>query len=608
MKLSLLKEKFKLFIVFSSINFVLTLILSFLYIFVSKRTFVEFLFLIFALFSNTFMIYIAIFLISFLLVFLPFKKYFLIILFSVFNMTIIVDIILYKFWGFHINSMVINLLVTPGGIDTLNQSWNVKLYFWSIFLFLVLLEYFIFKFSIKIYQKNNFLKFLKKAILFLFFCLFVDKISFAISNLYDYIPVIKNKDVFPLYQPLTVRRFVNKYLGFNLNKPVERIIDEGYSNLNYPLKEIKFKSSNKNYNILIIVVDSMRYDMFDSEILPNIYQFSKKSIVFKNHYSGGNATRFGIFSIFYGIYGNYWFSVLGERKSPVMIDILKKKGYDIRVFASSKITFPEFNKTCFINVPVENIFDEPKKGDGDQRDFETTQKFVDYITKKEKNNPFFSFIFFDASHGSYDYFLEFEKFKPSYGVNLLKLSKENIRPLFNKYKNSIHFNDFLIGKMLKALQENKYLKNTIIIITGDHGEPFMDKGYYGHNHSYSKEETSVPLIFYHPDLKPQIITYKTSHFDIVPTIMEILGVKNPKTEYSHGFGLFEKDKWKYIPVFSWSECGIIFDDYTYVLPLTTYGGRIKKYRNIDWQEVEFNVNEILPIIIDFKKELVKFKN
>ncbi|MEF3279799.1 MAG: sulfatase-like hydrolase/transferase [Elusimicrobiota bacterium] len=600
------KEKFYIFILFLLINFILTLTLSFSYVFISKRTLIEFLFLIFALFSNTFMIYFALFLISSLFLFLPFFQYLLISLFSIYHMAFVIDIILYRFWGFHINSMVINLLTTPGGIDTLNQSWNVKLYFWMIFLGLILAEYFIFRFSVMICQKNNFLKFLKRAVLFLFFCVFIDKFSFAISNLYDYTPVIKNRDLFPLYQPLTIRSFANKYLGFNLNKPVEKFIDSSYSNLIYPKSEIRLKKTDRDYNFLIIVADSMRYDMLDEEVVPNIFELSKKSIVFKNHYSGGNATRFGIFSIFYGLYGNYWFNMVGEKRAPVMMEALRKKGYDMRVFASSKVTFPEFNKTCFVNIPDGNIFDEPKKGNGAQRDFEVTEKFIDYIQKREKNNPFFGFIFFDAPHGSYDYFPEFEKFKPSYGVNLLRLNKENVKPLFNKYKNSIHFDDFLIGKILKLLKEKKYLKDTIIIITADHGEPFLERGYFGHNHSYSKEEVSVPFVFYHPDLKPQALEHKTSHFDIVPTIMEIIGAENPKYDYSHGFGLFEKNKWKYIPVFSWNDCAIIFDDYSYVLPLTSYGGRIKKIRNEDWQEVEFKKEEIPPLIVNFNKDLTRF--
>ncbi len=45
--------------------------------------------------------------------------------------------------------------------------------------------------------------------------------------------------------------------------------------------------------------------MLDPEIMPELWKFSKKWGVFTNHYSGGNASRFGIFTLLYGINGTY---------------------------------------------------------------------------------------------------------------------------------------------------------------------------------------------------------------------------------------------------------------------------------------------------------------
>lgn len=598
-----LKERLIWFKYFIFLNFFLTFFLGIFYITNSKNVFSGYLFSFFALVSNTFLIYIVLSIISFILLLIPFGNLLLIPLFSLIHIANVIDIVLYKFWDFHINSMVINILTTPGGIETLNQSWNIKLYFLIFCLIFFLVEIFAYFLSKKLLEKKFEIK-LKKILIILLILVFIDKFGFAISSLYNYTPVTKTREIFPLYQPLTIRSFANKYLGFDLKRDV-KIVDDKNIFLDYPKKELRLKQVSKKYNIIYLVVDSMRYDMLDKDIMPYTWEFSKNAIVFKNHYSGGNATRFGIFSMFYGIYGNYWFKMVGERRSPLFIDVLKRLNYNTGIFATAKLTFPEFTNTCFVNISKNDIYDEPEGKTLYEKDSNLCNKVIEYINSKKNKGYFFVFAFFDSTHGAYDYPQELEKFKPSYGVNLLKLNKENIKSLFNKYKNSVYFEDHLIAKIIESLKNNSLLKNTIIIITGDHGEPFMERGYYGHNHSFSKEEVSVPLVFYHPDLKPSVVNYRTSHLDLVPTLMKMLGVENEPSDYSHGFGLFES-KWDYIPVFSWNIASLVFDRYTIVMPLASYGGRVKIYDNETWQEIKLDSKEYIKYFYGFREKYGRF--
>jgi len=54
---------------------------------------------------------------------------------------------------------------------------------------------------------------------------------------------------------------------------------------------------------------------------------------------------------------------------------LKKLDYKFKIYAAVKLSFPEFNKTCFVNVPNEDIYDEPKAKDKVGRDAEIAGKF-----------------------------------------------------------------------------------------------------------------------------------------------------------------------------------------------------------------------------------------
>ena len=349
----------------------------------------------------------------------------------------------------------------------------------------------------------------------------------------------------------------------------------------------------------------MRADMLKPEIMPETWALGKKAAVFENHYSGGNCTRFGIFSLLYGIYGNYWFPMLGEHRGPVLIDVLKNQGYDLRVFATAKLSFPEFNKTCFVAVPREGIYDEPKGGDTAERDKDISDRFTDYLKARPARKPYFAFIFYDASHGSYAYLPGFEKFTPSFSVSQLEVSKANVGGLFNKYKNSIRFDDSLVGGIIKAVRAAGGLKDTVVLVTGDHGEAFLERGRYGHNQGYSPEEVRVPLVLYVPGRAAERVRDITSHMDIVSTLLPLAGVKNPASDYSSGTSLFKRARRDFVPSASWDSAAIITGTATLEMPLEAYKGGIKVY-DAQYREVPKGAAGFSPLILQFQKEAKRF--
>ena len=123
-----------------------------------------------------------------------------------------------------------------------------------------------------------------------------------------------------------MKRTIQK-MGFKPARKSQEMqtVDAG-SGLLYPREELKFSNPPKPLNVLMIVVDSWRYDMLQPDVTPNIWKFAGGSWVFNQHNSAGNCTRFGIFSLFYGLYGTYWHSFLAEQRGPVLIKELKKTG------------------------------------------------------------------------------------------------------------------------------------------------------------------------------------------------------------------------------------------------------------------------------------------
>lgn len=101
--------------------------------------------------------------------------------------------------------------------------------------------------------------------------------------------------------------------------------------------------------------------------------------------------------------------------------------------------------------------------------------------------------------------------------------------------------DSLIGHVLNKLSDKGMLENTVVLITGDHGQEFNEnkKNYWGHSANYSDWQIRVPLVFYYPNIEGgKKYSHMTTHYDITPTLMRrFLGVKNPSEDYSMGYDL-----------------------------------------------------------------------
>jgi membrane-anchored protein YejM (alkaline phosphatase superfamily) len=53
---------------------------------------------------------------------------------------------------------------------------------------------------------------------------------------------------------------------------------------------------------------------------------------------GGNGTRMALFSMFYGLYGPYWFDFLNTRRSPVLMDVLQQQKYQMSMYTSARFS------------------------------------------------------------------------------------------------------------------------------------------------------------------------------------------------------------------------------------------------------------------------------
>lgn len=371
-----------------------------------------------------------------------------------------------------------------------------------------------------------------------------------------YTQITKQVRYLPAYKPLTAKKLLVK-LGLASKETDQNTLKAGSgSALNYPLETIRCSGSQSGgaMNLLLIVIDSWRFDAMSPQITPNIWQVSQNGLKFDNHYSSGNGTRFGIFGLFYGIYGTYWHSILAEEKSPVLMRELVRQNYRMAIYGSAPLINPEFDRTVFADI--RNSIELRQTGGGSvENDLTITDKMVTFIASHKKSEPFFGFLFFDAPHvaGHPDSVTPFKPFLKE--VNHLTLNNDTDPvPYFNKYKNAVYYNDILIGRVLEQLKKSGLYDNTAVLITGDHGEEFNDlkMNYWGHVGNFSHFQTQTPLVIHWPGKSAATYTHTTSHLDIAPTLMkDLLNCRTDPSKFSNGRNLLDSSTRSYVLISSW---------------------------------------------------------
>jgi arylsulfatase A-like enzyme len=108
----------------------------------------------------------------------------------------------------------------------------------------------------------------------------------------------------------------------------------------------------------------------------------------------------------------------------------------------------------------------------------------------------------------------------------LPLTPEQLQDEIDTYDGAIAYVDHGMGELLDGLEERGIPKNTVVIITADHGEMFGDHGYMGHARSLYLPENDVPLIVWQPALIPENIRLKkpVSLTSISTTVLDLAEV------------------------------------------------------------------------------------
>jgi len=479
------------------------------------------------------------------------------------------DVLVYGQHGFHMNAFVWNVLRTPGGVASMGGGSATEASAAAISVAIIaghvglaaLVAFAVRRGPPRLRALPARVTLRRGAALFLLLVALglLERVVYAVADLRGYRPLTAIGGLVPFYKPMTMR-ILGRKLGLEAapRGPSMRLASDkdgkgDGSNLDYPRAPLAFRTDAPQYNVVWLVAESLRADMVEPAIMPNTYAFAQRGQWFRQHQSGGNGTRMGMFSMFYGLYGSYWFPFKAARRQPLVVETILDRGYRVEARTSALFSYPEFNETIWSQFPRDRMFTlETEVQDGWTRDEEHVKQMLAFMDQ-DPSKPFFTFMFFESTHAMYGFPPE-TAIRPDYITDFNYATTDipaSIHRIKDRYVNAAHWLDVILGRLFDHLTEKGLLERTIVVVTGDHGEEFLEHGRWGHNSTFSKEQISPPLILWVPGAAPAEHHTLSSHLDIAPTVLRALGCTNPIEEVSLGHDLLGPVQRSYNVVSDW---------------------------------------------------------
>jgi arylsulfatase A-like enzyme len=112
---------------------------------------------------------------------------------------------------------------------------------------------------------------------------------------------------------------------------------------------------------------------------------------------------------------------------------------------------------------------------------------------------------------------------------LLPGSPRDLRPYLAAYDDDISAADAAFDTLLRELRSMRGWRDTIVVLTADHGEQFLDHGGWEHGTNLHDELIRVPLVIQGPSWPAVVIDAQVQLIDLFPTLLEMAGAPLPAT-------------------------------------------------------------------------------
>ncbi|MFN2475040.1 MAG: sulfatase [Chthoniobacterales bacterium] len=297
-------------------------------------------------------------------------------------------------------------------------------------------------------------------------------------------------------------------------------------------------------NVIVVVLESVGTKYLGlygnpNDITPNLSAAAQNALVFDNIYAHASFTYASFRPLNFSVYpGLPWHYALLQDARPLpktLASLMRARGVRTGYFTSGDLDwgdqrwllekggdFETLQGAADLGCPLLSSW-----GTEDRCAFERLVKWID----EKPNESFFSVVWTDQTH---------DPFLLSPGTSRRASPAGKFGDDVSRYLTNLAQVDAQIGRLLEALRERGLADDTLVVVTGDHGEAFGDPHQQrGHAWSVYDEEVRVPLLLWNPRLFPEGKRISTvgGQVDINPTVADLLDV-SPADEWQ-GRSLFD---------------------------------------------------------------------
>lgn len=301
----------------------------------------------------------------------------------------------------------------------------------------------------------------------------------------------------------------------------------------YEAPKVVGTSASRAPNVLMILLESVRYDAVGAygakqgaseSATPFIDRFARESRVVERAYTTIPHTSKALVGIYCGTFPRFHPDIIeglpGGLDIPCLPHLLAEAGYRSAHFQTAPASF-ENRDQLLRNMGFDHFTtQESFAGEPWERlaylgmdDRAMIQPAVRWMQQQQRaGRPFFASLLTVTTHHPY-------------------VTPGSVKPVgspaeaHQAYLAALRYTDKVVEELFAVLGRNGLLDNTLVIITGDHGEGFAEHGAIAHNGTAYEEGMRVPLIIREPkSASTEPIRGLRQHTDLMPTILEAAGI------------------------------------------------------------------------------------
>lgn len=287
-------------------------------------------------------------------------------------------------------------------------------------------------------------------------------------------------------------------------------------------------------DIFIVVIESLRGDVLTPTIMPNLARFAAEGITFHRAITSGNVTHYSWFGLFSGEAPIHFDAAKAAAVHPGAqpIALLRRAGWRVRLWATPDTGYQSLESIVFGDRGslLDSKFHptDPKPA---QRDHKVVSALTGHLRKARPGGEM-HVVALDSTHFEYDWGTSFSPPFTPYAQSVSMVTNYHSDPmarreLINRYHNSARWMDSLLAGLFSTLESTGRMKDSIIVITGDHGEAFWENGAATHGANLGREQLDVAFALRLPGVAAERRAEVFSLMDVMPTVLQAAGVQPP---------------------------------------------------------------------------------